>query len=147
MKIKMTFIILGVIIGLILLSTQVKVYRFCGHTQSLYNKYVKSTMKTHCCHAGRLISELNGLYLGEKLFYKDNGHYATSLVELVNYCSFLPQAKQYYTLNFEATTSNWQCMVFKTQYLPGNYWLTSDGKIYFNENQVPDKKRHILTRF
>ncbi len=144
--VKIIFIIIFTTIVIILLSTQIKINRYCGHTQSLFDKLRPKIYMTHCCFGGKLMTDLYGFYLAQQVYYSANKQYATTLTELIPYSELSNRSNRHYTLVLSGTTSNWQCAVSKTDNLPGYYLLESDGIVYFNKNHMPDKKDRILTR-
>jgi hypothetical protein len=127
-------------------AAQVRVYRPCGHKESLYERYFPCV--THCCFAGGLVTDLNGIYFAQVAHHADHGRYAPSLAALLEarYYEAMPGGSQYYALDLAVTPDDWHCTVSRTARLPGYYLLTSDGTIYFSEDHPATTTDLVLSR-
>lgn len=147
---KFWLIGVGVVIVVVVLSSQIQVYRPCGHKQSLGEKYFPRFIycATHCCRAGVLVSDLTSIYCAEQMYHEEMGRYSRNLADLEGLALISStHIGRDYSLVLSGTSLSWQCAVFKNSDLPGHYLLTSDGYIYFSEDRAATTKDVVLHHF
>lgn len=142
---------IGVILTLVLLAGLVVVVsvcteptlpgsrRRCGCADNRFNSadgflsWLKGT--THCCNGGRLLADFKTLQLAQKMHQEDTGRVAASQDELLPYLGGVVRTN-YFTIVYTPGTNGWSASASKTPSLPGNYLMTADGKVYFDERHT-----------
>jgi hypothetical protein len=113
-------------------------YRPCGHKMSwLELHYPEKFGGQHFCMGRGVIHDLEGLHRARDAYLKHHdGEEATSILTVVmaNLYEFPFRDPECYHLECSGSGADWVCRVARTMYLPGNYVMTADGRIFFSQD-------------
>jgi hypothetical protein len=121
--------------------------RACGHERNALNE-LNPFRATHCCHAGKLIGDLDSIHFAERIHMKEHGVLATHLTELTNEFGLgVSKTSRLYAISIVTNGSDWSLVVPRTEYLPGHYLMTSDGSLYFRKDAPASTNDTCLSHF
>ena len=119
--------------------------RVCGHERNVWNE-LNPFGATHCCYAGSLVSELCSIHSAQRTYEGEHGIFATQFSQLTNeYGLWASKRSRLYEISILTNGYDWSLVVPRSQYLPGHYLMTSDGRLYFREDTPATTNDSLLS--